>query len=149
SQKEKGAFKVQLPANASKGPERAAGLKLEAGEKSEGALLPFRAEQYIVIYRDIKSTKERAEKKDPNDRTDKEEIDHLIGKLLKEPDLNAKVENDQTMTVQGFPAREVRFQSNQGWYTIRIIVADTRVYSLVVHGVGARNEDDVRKFIDS
>jgi hypothetical protein len=140
----RGGFKVDLPGPMTTTAEQPAHLELEKGERSEGALLPFKQQQYVVIYKDIPSTKERAAK---NERTDKEEIDDQINKLLKAPGAN-KLE-DKTVTVGGFPAREIEMRCAGGWYTVRVIVADTRAYTLVVHSDERPNKDDVRRFIDS
>jgi hypothetical protein len=140
---ERGGFKVDLPAKVRARVEEPAGLRLEDGEKSEGAVLSL-TEQYMVIYKDGPGTRDRIAKKE----TDAKEIDLAIDKLLKSS-AAGKPRRDETMRVGGFPAREVEFHCDNGWYTVRMIVADTRVYSLIVHGVTRPADDNVRKFMDS
>jgi hypothetical protein len=140
---EKGGYTVQFPGKVQPDVEQAAGLRLEEGEKSEGAVASW-SEQYIVIYKDGPGTKERAAKNE----TDEQEIDVAIDKLLTSAGAG-KPDPDKRMTVGGFPARQVTFHCDSGWYTVRMIVADTRVYSLIVHSLSHPVDTNVSKFMDS
>jgi hypothetical protein len=118
---------------------------LEPGERAEGALLPLAGQQYLVIYKDIPGTKDRAAK---NEKSDRDEIDGMITHMFQNfPE--AKPHSDKSMSVDGFPAREIEIGCPTGVYIVRIVLADTRVYTLMVHGAEAPNGDDARRFIDS
>jgi hypothetical protein len=140
---EAGGFRVEMPGPVQDGVEAAAGLPLEVGAKSEGAALSV-TEQCMVIYRDGPGTKDRAEMNE----TDEQEIDETLDKLMNRAGAGKPL-RDQRMTVGGFPAREIEVRGAAGWYVARVVVADTRVYILLVHGLKKPAEDNVRRFIDS
>jgi len=140
----KGGFKVELPAKTQPGIEHDAGLTLEKGEHIEGTTFRH-VEHFIVIYRDIPSTKDRAGKEGQTD-------EDLLKKATKEL-LNATAAQGRPrsnpITVGGFPARELEYQGRFGSYTARIIVADTRLYFVFAAGVEPFGSPDVRRFLDS
>ncbi len=138
-----GGFKVELPGSPKPDVAKATGLSLEKDTRAEGTVLLRRAEKFVVIYRDIKSTKERL-------KTDDQELDERVEKLRK--GLNAEqLLRNESITVGGFPGREIEFQTKGNrWYVARVIVADTRVYIVLVGGGMAHPDDaDVRRFLDS
>jgi hypothetical protein len=140
---EKGGFKVQFPADVRPNAEETVGLSLEPGEEAEGAALSVN-EQYLVVYKDVPGTKERR----AANRTDEQEIDEALDHLLSsEP--SAGKPRRETMKVGGFPAVEIEFHCDAGWYTVRMILADTRLYSLVVHSLSRPRDANMRKFMDS
>ena len=53
------------------------------------------------------------------------------------------------ITVGGFLARELEYQGNLGFYTARIVVADTRLYIVLAAGTEGFGNPDVRRFIES
>lgn len=139
-----GGFKVELPAEPQPDVERAANIRLEAGGKSEGAQIARRVQQYMVIYRDIPGTKDR----EAAGGSDEKQIDLAVAKLTGAPETKFKGD-PKNATVGGFPMREIEFQGRTGWYVARIIVADTRQYVLIVHGVTRPSPADVHRFMNS
>lgn len=140
-----GGFKVDLPGELQPGIEKQANIRLEPGGNAhaEGAPLARKLQQYMVIYRDIDGTKKREDA----DGSDEKQLDTATSKLL---GTGAKLKGEpKELTVGGFPARDFEFQSPKGWYVVRIIVADTRQYILLVHGALRPNAGDVRRFVDS
>jgi len=137
-----GGFKVELPGKPSPDVAKATGLKLENGTRAEGTVLLRRAEKFLVIYQDIKPTKERI-------ATDEQELDERVKKLRDGMKAERLLRND-SITVNGFSAREIEFQAETGWHTARVIVADTRVYIILAGGGMAQPGDpEVRQFLDS
>lgn len=142
-----GGFRIEAPGKVQRDAGKAAGIQLEKGTHSEGTVLVKRAEQFFVFYRDVPSTKDRAGKFPPetDERLIKQEIDAVRAATQGgEPAVSKPV------TVDGFDGREVEFFGKSGWYTARVIVADTRVYVLLAGGGMAKPGDpDVRRFIDT
>ena len=140
-----GGFKVDLPGELHPGIEKQANIRLEPGGNAhaEGAPLARKLQQYMVIYRDIDGTKKREDA----EGSDEKQLDTAMNKLL---GTGAKLKGEpKELTVGGFPARDFEFQSPKGWYVVRIIVADTRQYILLVHSALRPNAADVRRFVDS
>ena len=137
-----GQFKVKLPAKPQPDIAKSAGLTLEKGTRAEGAVLLRRAEKFVVVYRDIEPTRKRA-------TTDQQVLDERVEQLRKGlggGQLGTSVE----ITVGGFPGREVEIQAKTGWHAAQVIVADTRVYIVLVGGGRAQSGDaHVRPFFDS
>lgn len=137
-----GSFKVELPGKPQPDVAKATGLKLEKGMRAEGTVLLRRAEKFMVIYRDIDSTKDRT-------TTDEQELEAQVATLQKVMKSERLLRNDG-ITVNGFSGREIEFQAETGWHTARIIVADTRVYIVLVGGGMAQPGDaEVKQFLDS
>lgn len=140
-----GGFRVEVPGKVQPNAGKAAGIQLE-GTKSEGAVLLKRAEQFFVFYRDVPSTTDRAKK------VPAETDEQLIKKELEAVRIATEGRNlppSQPVTVGGFDGREVEYMGKSGWYTVRVIVADTRVYVLLVCGMAEPGDRDVRRFIES
>ncbi len=137
-----GGFKVDLPAKPQPNIANVTGLKLEKDTRAEGAVLLKRAEKFVVIYRDIKSTKVRA-------KTDEQELAESVEKLQTVMKAEQGGKNEP-IAVGGFPGREIEFQAETGWHAARVIVADTRLYIVLVGGGMAQKDDPrVRQFFDS
>ena len=102
--------------------------------------------KFMVIYRDIKSTKER--RKD-RELTDEQELDARVERLQKAMKV-PQPSQGMPITVEGFPAREVEFFADTGWHKARVIVADSRVYIVLAGGGTAQPGDlEVQQFLDS
>lgn len=141
-----GGFKVELPAKAQPDIANAAGVRLEKNEHAEGAVLIRQVEHFVIIYRDMPSTKDRAAA--PKGRTDEDEMKQAIKELLAATEKVGQA-REERITVGGFPACELEYQGKAGWYTARIIVADTRLYIVFAGGVEPLGSTDVRRFLDS
>jgi hypothetical protein len=119
-----------------------AGLKLENGTRAEGTIRLRRVEKFIVIYRDIKSTKERG-------GTDEKELDERVERIRRAMQAEQIAEKKE-ITVAGFPGREISFQAKTGWHVARIVVADTRVYIVLAGGgMSQPGDPDLQRFLDS
>jgi hypothetical protein len=140
-----GGFKVDLPAKLQPNIEEAAGIKLDKGSHAEGAVYLRRAEHFMVIYRDIPSTKQRA----AVGKTDEAELDEAVEKLLNATEVKGRP-REEPITVNGFPGRELTYQGKGGAnYTARVVVADTRRYIVLAGGPQPHDSPNVRKFIKS
>jgi hypothetical protein len=137
-----GGFKVELPTPPQPDVAQAAGLKLENGTRAEGTIRLRRAEKFMVIYRDIKSAKDRG-------ATDEQELDSRIERIRRAMEAEQFAEN-KPITVGGFSGREISFQAKTGWHVARVVVADTRVYIVLGGGGMAQPGDpDLQRFLDS
>lgn len=144
---EKGGFRVELPAQAQPDVGKAASIQLERGTKSEGAVILRRAESFIVFYRDVPGTKKRAETVPPetDEQLIKREIDAVRAATQGRDPIRS-----EPVVVGGFDGRDVEFMGKGGWYTVRVLVADTRLYVLLSCSPTADpGNGDARKFIDS
>lgn len=138
-----GGFKVKLPGPPQANVEDAVGIRLDKGTYAEGAVYLKRAETFMVIYRDIPSTNERRQR----NKTDEDELAETIDRLLKAT-ADGKQPRRKPITVNGFPGYDLSYQGRSGWYTARVVVADTRRY--IVLAVGPRpNSSHAREFINS
>jgi hypothetical protein len=143
-----GGFEVKLPGKPHPDVAQVADVQLEKGTHAEGTVLLRRgAMKFMVIYRDIESTKDRLAK---NRRaTDEQELEQRVTKLEKGMGTVRILRNDE-ITVDGFLAREVELQTQKGWHTARVIIADSRVYIVLAGGGTSQPGDpDVRQFMDS
>jgi hypothetical protein len=139
---QKGGFKVNLPAKPKPNVQKDVDIKLDNDTSIEGTSM-FPQHSYVVIYRNIPSTKERAGK----GRTDEVELDAAIDNLYEATGAERKPAGKR-LKVDGFPAREVEFEGRHGFYTARVIIADTKRY--IVLAVGPMHgTPPVRTFIDS
>ncbi|MCS6866832.1 MAG: hypothetical protein RMJ56_13960 [Gemmataceae bacterium] len=138
-----GGFKVKLPGPPQANVEDAVGIRLDKGTYAEGTVYLKRAETFMVIYRDIPSTAERRQR----NKTDDDELAETIDRLLKAT-ADGKQPRRKPVTVNGFPGYDLSYQGRSGWYTARVVVADTRRY--IVLAVGPRaNSSHAREFINS
>jgi hypothetical protein len=137
-----GGFKVELPTPPQPDVAQAAGLKLENGTRAEGTIRLRRAEKFLVVYRDIKSTKERG-------GADEQELDARVEKIRNAMQAE-QIAQTKEITIAGFPGREIAFQAKTGWHMARVVVADTRVYIVLAGGGMAQPGDpDLQRFLDS
>jgi hypothetical protein len=141
-----GGFKVDLPAEPRPNVADAAGVRLGPGARAEGAVYYRRLEHFLVVYRDIQGTKERA---DNGGHTDEQELDERVKRLLGATGFDPQTVRERATTVGGFPARELEYEGRGGKYTARVVVADTRVYMVLAGGTQPHDHPDVRKFLDS
>lgn len=151
-----GGFRVEMPNKLQPDVAKAAKINLKdakgKGVQSEGTVLLKRgAAQFIVFYTDGPSEKERANKKPA-------ESDEQVAEKTVQQLLDAMQDNDQKglppirkpTSSAGFDGQQVDFQARSGFYTARVIVADTRVYVVLAGGgVTMPNDPDVRRFLDS
>ncbi len=143
-----GGFRVELPGKAQPDAGKAAGVHLEKGTRSEGAVLYRQVKQFFVFYRDVPGTKDRAKKRPPE--TDEQLIKKELDAVRTATHAQGPAGPGTPVTVGGFDGRELEYFANGGWFTARVVVADTRVYVLLGGGGTAQPGDpDVRKFIDS
>lgn len=137
---ERGKFKVELPGPPQAGVEKLAGLELERGEYSEGAIIPRKGEHFVVIYRSIPPTRVRA-------ATDEQEITETIGVLQKATQM-LPLRND-AITVNNFPAREVEFRGKNGSFMARVVVADHRMFVVLAGNRLSKLGPDAHRFLES
>lgn len=144
---DQGGFRVDMPAPAQPNAAESAGIQLDQGRRAEGTVLLKRPEQFFVFYRDVPGTKERAAKVPAE--TDEQLIDKEIQWLLNAMQCQNQPRGNP-ITVGGFDGRELDFWGESGWYTARVIVADTRVYVVVAGGGMAKPGDEsARRFLKS
>jgi hypothetical protein len=138
---EKGGFKVDLPAK-QRNAMSVRGLTRDKSFKIEGTRLVSRGEDYAILYKDIDSTQKREA---AHKGVFKEALKDLASAGLKEDGTSREFE------ANGFPASEIGFSNQEGYhYLVRIIVADTRMYILLVGGSMDRpGEANVQRFFNS
>jgi hypothetical protein len=137
-----GKFRVELPAAPKNNPQEDAGVGLRPGTKAEGTSHVM--QHFLVLYREIPSTKERA----ANGGSDQQQIAESL-ELIRAAG-GAQQPNVTPMTVGGFPASEIAFRGRDGRnYTARVVVADTRLYVILTCGPQAENHASVKKFLNS
>lgn len=137
----KGGFKVDLPAK-QKNNMQLRGLNLDPNFKVEGTHLWPPGEDFAVLHKDIDSSRKR---EGDNEETFKSAVKDLVSSGLTK-------EGDGTeLEANGFPAKEIRFHNAKGGsYLVRIIVADTRMYILLVGGqMTDAHNNNVQRFIHS
>jgi hypothetical protein len=111
----------------------------------EGARMMNTGEEFAVLYKDIQPTDQRGVNSD----------EAILRKTLQDrkaaPGVRNFVESKTVVEQCGFPAREFRYGDLIGeGFVVRVIVADSRMYILVVCGTaGEPDEDDVHHFFDS
>jgi len=138
-----GGFEVDLPSKP-RDNMHLRGLKQDPKLKIEGTRVLGSGEEYAILYKDIEPTENR-EKRKEND---------LLAQTVKDLE-NApgtrKIEENPTLQMCGFPAREIQLSvANGNTYVVRVIVADSRMYILVA---GSRmnfpDEENIQHFFNS
>jgi hypothetical protein len=136
---ERGGYKVELPA----APKTANDLRrrvrgLQNPNNLEGTLLWTRAENYIIVFADLRG----ANRNQPVHRILNDAVRDVTGGQ------NVRTE---AVVVSGCPAREFEFrQRNGGTYTGRVVLAGDRVFVLFAGGRFTRPDNqNVRRFLDS
>jgi hypothetical protein len=143
---QQGGFKVEMPADPQPNVEDAAGIKLDKGTRAEGTVRVrgLQPEHFLVVYRDIPGTKDRV----ANGGGDEKELDERTDRVLGATQVQGQV-RQKSITVDGFPGRELEYKGKGGKYTVRIIVADTRLYIVMAGGQLPHGSPDVRRFVES
>ncbi len=140
-----GGFNLELPAKPDHEIAKKARIALGPGAHAEGAVYYRRLEHYLVVYRDIASTKERQ----VAGSTDEQELDLRVQRFLGATGAKLPTVREKGITVDGFPARELEYNGAVGSYTARVIVADSRVYMVVACGSQPHDSPDVTRFLNS
>jgi hypothetical protein len=137
-----GGFRVDLPAPPRKDMNSFAG-KNDANLKIEGTIFFKRMEEYAVVYGELPP-------KNPWRVPDEQLIDEAINGVRGEGEVS-RVLSEKKLKVGGYSAREVEFLAKGGgWYVMRVIITDNRVYVLVAGGRFAKQGNaNVRRFMDS
>lgn len=141
----RGGFQINLPAAPTQHM-NVSGWEPQ-GWTIEGARMMSTGEEFAVLYRDIEPSHKRGVNSD----------EALLKKTLQDRKSARGVkhfeENKQITEQCGFPAREFQYQDASGEsYVVRVIVADTRMYILVVCDTrqnGWPDAEDVQQFFDS
>lgn len=139
-----GGYTVELPA--APRPDMAEFAKqhgpVPPGVTHEGTVLVGRLEEYSIVFTDL----------DPNVRatnTDAEILDSAL-KGLRDDDPPATVRASRPVTVSGCAALEVELEAEGQEVLVRIVVARTRLYTVIGGGpLTKRGEPRIRRFIDS
>lgn len=141
---EAGGYTVDLPADprddmaqfaAKHGP-------VQPGVKYDGTILIGRLEEYSIVYADIAPKVRRT-------NTDEEILDSAV-EGMKNAKPGPVVRASKAVTVSGFPGRELELQVDGQKLLARVVVADTRLYTIVAGGpLARRGEDRLRRFVDS
>ena len=138
-----GGFKVELPAAVRQDVTvRGTNPNQKLSYKIEGTHLWNRNEDYAVLYKDIDS----AEKRKGNTKI---VIQETINEFAKAGLASNGRGGDFVMN--GFPATEIKFQNNFGGkYTVHVIVADARLFILLVgKNMGFPDEENAKRFFNS
>jgi hypothetical protein len=137
----KGGFLVDLPAK-QRSEMTVRGLHQNPGFKIEGTHLWNRGEDYAVLYKDIDSTFKR----EANSKG-------VLKSTLKELEAAGLKQNSEVKEVEsnGLTASEIVLLNREGEnYVVRIIIADTRMYILLVGGrMTQPGEDNIQRFFTS
>lgn len=130
-----GGFKVELPA-APRNNMSLRGLKHDPNFKIEGTRVFARGDEFAVLYRDIDRFKNR----------DGESIlDQTVAELNKTLGKGAETK----LNIGEFPARDVKYHPQTGGnYQVRVILAESRLYILIV-GSHLDEPDEVQRFFSS
>lgn len=136
-----GGFTVEFPAEPQPGI-TAPGLKADAETKVLGVKMRGRDEVYAVSYQSVPPPGRRL----PDDVFLATQI-----KLLEGNSSIRRILRTESLTVSGFPAREVEFvAANGGTYVLRLVIAETRVYRVIAGGRAvSADHANVRRFLDS
>ena len=140
-----GGYTVELPAEprddmaqfaAKHGP-------VQPGVKYEGTILIGRLEEYSIVYADIAGPLRRG-------KTDDQLLDAAL-EGMKNAVPAPVVRASKAVTVSGFPGREVELQVDGQKLLARVVVANTKLYTVVAGGplAGGSGAERVRRFIDS
>jgi hypothetical protein len=140
-----GGFEVDLPSKP-RDNMLLRGLKQDPKLKIEGTRVLGSGEEYAILYKDIEPTEKREKKKDSDDG--------LLAKVVKDLESTPgtrKIQENPSLEMCGFPAREIQLSVASGsMYVVRVIVADSRMYILVV---GSRmnfpEEENIQQFFNS
>ena len=136
-----GGFSVEFPAKPRKEMSLRS-LKTNPSFKVEGTYLWNRGEEYAILYRDIDSARQR-------------DCDNTVAFKLAVNELVAaglQVKGDSTeLEKNGFSTREYKFTSSHGGtYSALVVVADTRMYILLVGGQSTHPDgNNVHYFFNS
>ena len=141
-QSNSGGFEVDLPSE----PKKAfslSNLNHDQSQKIEGTRLLVTEEEYAILYKDIEPSDKRRVK-------DNQLLDQAVKDLERSIGVQKQGEV-KSLDVSGFPAREIKFQLGEdGMYIVRVIVADSRMYTLVA---GSRMkhpvDENVERFFNS
>jgi len=136
-----GGFAVELPAKPRKDMTMR-GLKPNQSFKIEGTHLWNRGEDYGILYRDIDSSRQRD---CDNNVAFKLAVNELVASGLQAKGDSTELEKN------GFSTREYNFTSSHGGtYSALVLVADTRMYILIVGGQSTQPDgNNVRYFFNS
>jgi len=141
--KDKGGFRVDLPAEPQHDmANRVRARKGREHKGVEGTFLWTRAENYIIAYRDLEDLP----------KSDDAFLDAEVAVITSdEKTIIQPILRNESIEVQGFPAREFEYQfKNGGVITGRVILAGRRVYVLVAGGEFSRaGNENVRRFLDT
>jgi hypothetical protein len=137
----KGGFKVDLPAK-QRSNMSIRGLNRDKSFRIEGTHLVTRGEDYAILYKDIDSTEKREA---IHKGVFKDAVKNLEATGLVQDGDNREIE------AYGFPAAEIEFHNGEGErYLVRIVVADTRMYILIVGGRSdPPEEENVHRFFNT
>ena len=138
-----GGFKVDLPAAPRDMSDRAGG-KNQPGAQVEGTVLVSKVESYLVSYEDLGPRAGWA-------ATDEEILKEAVNELVQESP-GSRVLSNIPVPVSGLPGREVVLaHPDDGIQFCRIVLADTRLYVIVVGGpqITRDGNERVRRFLDS
>jgi hypothetical protein len=118
-------------------------LKQDQSWKIEGTRIIGKGEDYAVLYKDIEPSKKRR-------NNDNAIIDQVVRELEGTLEIK-KIGLDVPFEILGFPGREVKLRvGDGGTYVVRIIVADNRLYILVVGSrMNQPQEENVQRFLNS
>jgi predicted Zn finger-like uncharacterized protein len=137
-----GGFRVDLPAQVKENMP-IPGMKPDPIMRVEGTMLLKRGELYAVMYWDMPPANRR-------NRTDDDLLDEAVNGIKEEPVVRALV-RQEPVVVSGFAGREIEYVATDGGtYICRVVVADSRLYSVIGGGRFARpGNANIRRFLDS
>jgi hypothetical protein len=139
-----GGYSIDLPAAPRQDMAKIAGQHgpVQPGVTYEGTILVGRLEEYSIVFADI-APMVRATS------TDEQLLDEMV-KGMDEGEPPVKVRSSRAITVSGFPGRELDLDIGGQQHLARVVVAKTRLYTLVAGGpLASRAGPRARRFIDS